>query len=111
MSALTSTIALIGHIIEGQDTVDINDGELGAVAVKMKLLRTATESKSAFKLDVGNRVLKDLARCTTDKESIGRGSNCSDLILTCKAWGSPSIFVVDTIGLGLLVNVESVLLA
>ena len=75
MGALTGAIRLVRHVVEGQDTIDIDDGVLGAVAVEVELLRSTPECHPAFKLDVRDSVFEHLSTHTTDQKRIGRGSN------------------------------------
>ena len=111
MGSDASAIRLIVHIIEREDTVDIDNRVFGAIAVQMELLRPTSEVHSAFKLDVRDGKLKDLARNTTDEESISGCCNGRDRVFTVDLRLSPCVLVIDSFSCGLLFDVESVLLA
>ena len=59
MGTHASAITLIRHIVERQDTIDVDDGVLGTVTIQMKLLRSTSEIHPAFKLDIWNGELED----------------------------------------------------
>jgi len=61
MRASTGAISLISHVIERQDTVNIDDGVLGAVTIQVQLLWATSKSHPTFKLDVRDGELEDLA--------------------------------------------------
>ncbi len=54
MRACSSAISLVSHVVERQDSIDVDYGILGAITVQVELLGTATESHPAFKLNVGD---------------------------------------------------------
>jgi len=61
MGASTSAIGLVCHVIERQDTVDVNDRVLGTVTIQVQLLWATAKSHPTFKLDVRDGELEDLA--------------------------------------------------
>ena len=61
MSADSSAIRLILHVVEGEDTVDVDDGVACAITVQMKLLGSAAQVHPAFKLDIRDGILENLS--------------------------------------------------
>ena len=77
----------------------------------MELLRPTSQVHPAFKLNVWDGELEDLARNTANQESVCGCCNGRDRVFTVDLRLSPCVLVIDSFSCGLLFDVESVLLA
>ena len=77
----------------------------------MQLLRSASQIHPAFKLNVGDGVLHHCSRDSSNEESVCGCCNGANGVFTGKVWFLPSVLVIDTISLRLLINMESILFA
>jgi len=75
-------LTCVGQVIEGQDSINVDDRELSRVTVHLQLLRPAPQLQFVFKLDVGQGELQNLATASTNNKRVWSCSNCRDRILS-----------------------------
>ena len=96
-------------IVETEDTIDVNDRELGRVTVQAELLRTASKHDLMLKLNVGKSVLVDLATVPADDERVRAGRDTADHVVARDLRFLPLFCIVNLVGVRDLLYVESVL--
>jgi hypothetical protein len=96
------------EIVETEDTIDINDRELGGVTVQAQLLRAASKHDLVLELNVRKSVLVDLATVSSNDEGVGAGCDTADHVVARDLRLLPLFGVVNLVGVRDLLNVESV---
>ena len=99
------------EVVEAEDTIDINDGELGRIAIHAKLLGSASQHDLVLQLDVGQGVLVNLPTHSADDKSIRAGCDRANKVCARDLRFLPLISVIDLIGVRNFLNMEGVFLA